>query len=184
MDGRTPSPPIPVLPSGSAGSSPHNPRKRTNDEVYFRDQIVHTSHPRSTETSKRPSTAPEQNILQQQSSFEQNGFGTLRPKHDTTSFTSTRSTMQPESTGASTNTTIESTRIFQDTMRVFQDRLDEEYKVFEHKLNERDQDAELEEFDWDDLEARYHIAIDPKVEAEQEVMNECSHLFQVIRSSV
>jgi hypothetical protein len=92
--------------------------------------------------------------------------------------------MQPESTGASTNTTIESTRIFQDTMRVFQDRLDEEYKVFEHKLNERDQDAELEEFDWDDLEARYHIAIDPKVEAEQEVMNECSHLFQVIRSSV
>jgi hypothetical protein len=57
--------------------------------------------------------------------------------------------------------------------------LDKEYREFEQKLIERDRDVELDEFDWDELEARYHAIIDPKVEAEQEMMNECSHLFQV-----
>ena len=35
--------------------------------------------------------------------------------------------------------------------------------------------------DWDELEARYHSAIDPKAEAEQEIMNKCSSLFRVSR---
>jgi hypothetical protein len=69
-------------------------------------------------------------------------------------------------------------------MKDFQDRLDNEYQVFEQKLKERNQDVELEDFDWDELEARYHTAIDPAVEAEQEIMNECSHLFRVIRLSM
>ena len=89
--------------------------------------------------------------------------------------------MKPESTSNSTNTSIERTRTFQGSIKDFQDRLDEQYKVFEEKLNERNQDAELEDFDWDELEARYHSAIDPKVEAEQEIMNECSSLFRVGR---
>jgi hypothetical protein len=115
------------------------------------------------------------------SSFNQDGFGTPRSKHDSTSSTSTHSTVKPESTSNSTNTSIERTRTFQDSIKDFQDRLDEQYKVFEEKLNERNQDAELEDFDWDELEARYHSAIDPKLEAEQEIMNECSSLFRVGR---
>jgi len=184
MDGRAPSPPCPILPSGNADSSPRNPRKRTNDEFHCAGQVAPTSPPCSSEVSKRPSTAPEQNVLQQmvaQSSFNQDGFGTLRSKHDSTSSTSTRSTVKPGSTNNSTNTSIERTRTFQESIKDFQDRLDEQYKVFEEKLNERNQDAELEDFDWDELEARYHSAIDPKVEAEQEIMNECSSLFRVGR---
>jgi hypothetical protein len=183
MDGRAPSPPHPILPSGNADSSPHNPRKRTNDEFYCAGQVAPTSPPCSSEVSKRPSTAPEQNVLQQivaRSSFNQDGFGAPRSKHDSTS-TLTRSTMKLESTSNSTNTSIERTRTFQDSIRDFQDRLDEQYKVFEEELNERNQDVELEDFDWDELEARYHSAIDPKVEAEQEIMNECSSLFRVGR---
>jgi hypothetical protein len=117
------------------------------------------------------------------SSFSQDGFGTLGSKHDSTSSTSTSLTMKPESTGNSANTSIERTGTFQGSIKDFQDRLDEQYKVFEEKLNERNQDAELEDFDWDELEARYHSAIDPKVEAEQEIMNECSSLFRVGRFS-
>jgi hypothetical protein len=64
-------------------------------------------------------------------------------------------------------------------MKDFQDQLDKEYREFEQKLIERDRNVELDEFDWDELEARYHASIDPKIEAEQEIMNECSHLFQV-----
>jgi hypothetical protein len=89
--------------------------------------------------------------------------------------------MKPESTSNSTNISIEHTKTFQDSIRGFQDRLDEQYKAFEDKLNERNQDTELEDFNWDELEARYHSAIDPKVEAEQEIMNECSSLFRVGR---
>ena len=65
-------------------------------------------------------------------------------------------------------------------MKEFQVQLDEECTSFEQKLKERAQTAELEEFDWDELESRYHAVIDPTVEAEQDIMNECSHLFQVI----
>jgi len=181
MDGKALSPPRPVLPSGDADSSPRNPRKRTNDEFHCAGQVAPTSPPCSSEVSKRPSTAPEQNVLQQvvaRSSFNQDEFST-RSKHDSTSSTSTRSTMKPESTSNSTNTSIERIRTFQDSVKDFQDRLDEQYKIFEEELNERNQDAELEDFDWDELEARYHSAIDPKVEAEQEIMNECSSLFRV-----
>ena len=113
------------------------------------------------------------------SSFNQDGLSTLRSKHDSTTSTSTRSTMKPESTNNSTNTSIERRKTFQNSIKDFQDRLDEQYKVFEEKLNERNQDTELEDFDWDELEARYHSAIDPKVETEQEIMNECSSLFRV-----
>lgn len=89
--------------------------------------------------------------------------------------------MKPESTSNSTNTSIVRAKTFQNSIKDFQDRLDEQYKIFEEKLNERNQDTELEDFDWDELEARYHSAIDPKVEAEQEIMNECSSLFRVGR---
>ena len=64
-------------------------------------------------------------------------------------------------------------------MKKFQDQLDKEYSLFEQELNEREQDVELEEIDWDELEARFHDEIDPKVEAEQDIMNDCAHLFQV-----
>jgi hypothetical protein len=185
MDGANPSPPGTIQPAGNVGASCPNPRKRTNDEVYPSSQTAHSSPPRSPETSKRLSTAPEQNVLQQmvaQSSFEQTGFGALPSNHASTSV-STRSTMKPESTSASTNSTVEGARTFQDAMIEFRDQLDEEYSGFKQKLNERDRDAELDEFDWDELEARYHTAIDPKVEAEQETMNECFHLFEVIQQS-
>ena len=65
-------------------------------------------------------------------------------------------------------------------MKDFQNQLDKEYKAFEQKLNERDPAAELEEMEWDELEARYHAAIDPKIETEHVIMNDCSHLFRVI----
>ena len=168
-------------------TSPRASRKRTNHEVYLSSQMAHTSPVRTSEASKRPSTAPEPNVLQQmvvQSSLEQNGFDALRSNNASSFSTSTHSTMKSESTLASTNTTNEHSRIFQEAMKDFQDQLDEEYRVFEQKLNRRDQDADLEEFDWRELEARYHTAIDPKVEAEQEIMNECSHLFQVSVLSV
>jgi hypothetical protein len=182
MNVRPPSPLDSILPSAGAGVSPHNPRKRTNDEVYLPSQIAYTSPLRSSELSKRPSTAPEQNTLQQmvaQSSFENTDFGVLHSNHESTSSIHTRSTMKPESTSASTSTALERTRTFQDAIRDFQVQLDEEYRRFEQNLNERDQNADLEEFDWDELEARYHAEIEPKVKAEQEIMNECSHLFQV-----
>jgi hypothetical protein len=182
MNGRSPSPLDSILPSAGAGGSPHNPRKRSNGEVDLPSQIAYTSPPRSSELSKRPSTAPEQNILEQivtQPSFEQTGFGVFRSNHESTSSIYTRSTMKPESTSASTNTTHERARTFQDAMKDFQVQLDEEYKSFEQNLNERDQNADLEEFDWNELEARYYAEIDTKVEAEQEIMNECAHMFQV-----
>jgi hypothetical protein len=119
-----------------------------------------------------------------QSSFEQTGFGAFRPSRESTSSIYTHPTIKPESVSASTNTTLESTRTFQDALKNFQVQLDEEYKRFELSLNERDQNVDLEEFDWDELEARYHAEIDPKVEAEQEIMNECSHLFQVTSVSL
>jgi hypothetical protein len=184
MDGRAPSPPCPILPSGNADSSPCNPRKRTDDEFHCADQVTSTNPPCNSEASKRPSTALGENVLQQmvaRSSFNQDGFGRPRSKHDSTSSTSTRLTMKPESTSNSTNTSIGRTKTFQNSIKDFQDQLDEQYKVFEEKLNERNQDAELEDFDWDELEARYHSAIDPKAEAEQEIMNECSSLFRVSR---
>lgn len=92
--------------------------------------------------------------------------------------------MKPESTSSSTNTTVGNPRTLREAMKDFQDRLDNEYQIFEQKLKERNQDAELEDFDWDELEARYHTAIDPVVEAEQEIMNECSYLFRVLRLSM
>ena len=115
------------------------------------------------------------------SSFNQDGFGTPPSKHDSTSSALTRSTVKPESTSNSTNASIERAKTFQNSIKDFQDRLDEQYKVFEEKLNGRNQDKELEDFDWDELEARYHSAVDTKVEAEQEIMNECSSLFRVGR---
>jgi hypothetical protein len=176
MDGRAPSPPCPILPSGNADSSPCN---------HCAGQVTPTSPPCSSEVSKRRSTALGENILQQmvaRSSFNQDGFSTPRSKHDSTASVSTRSTMKLDSTNNSANASIERRKTFQNSMKDFQDRLDEQYKVFEEKLNEHHQDTELEDFDWDELEARYHNAIDPKVETEQEIMNECSSLFRVGRS--
>jgi hypothetical protein len=133
------------------------------------------------ETSQRPNTAPEQNMQRQMvspPSFKPNASSAVRSHQDPSS-ASARSTLKPECLNASTNTTAEDTRAFQDAMKGFQDQLDKEYREFEQKLIERDRDVELDEFDWDEFEARYHAMIDPKVEAEQKIMNECSHLFQV-----
>lgn len=114
-----------------------------------------------------------------QSSFKPIVSGAVHSHQDPTSSIPAHSTLKTESPTASTGTTAENTRIFQDAIKIFQDQLDEEYRKFEQKLIERDRDAELDEFDWNELEARYHAVIDPKVEAEQEIMKECSHLFQV-----
>jgi hypothetical protein len=183
MAGRAPSPPRPILPTKNADSPPRNPRKRTSDEFHRAGQVTPTSPPRSSEVSTRPRTAPGQNGLQQmvaRSSFNQDGFGTPRSKHDSTS-ASTRSTVNPGSMSNSTHTSTERAKTFQDSMKDFQDRLDEQYKAFEEKLKERNQDTELEDFNWDELEAKYLSAINPKVEAEQEIMDECSSLFRVGR---
>ena len=183
MDSRTPSPTPSMMPSGSAGSSPRNSRKRTNDEVYLPNQVRYTGPPRNSETSKRPSTAPEQNALHQifsQTAHEPTGLSILRSNHASDSFISTRTISKPKTTSACEDNTIENNISFQDAIKEFQVQLDEEYSSFEQKLEERNQVEELEKFDWDELETRYHAAIDPKVEIEQDIMNECSHLFQVI----
>jgi hypothetical protein len=184
MNGRAPSPPSTSQPADTrtVGSSPHNPRKRTNDAVYFASQPAHASPSRDSEASKRPSTAPEQNMQRQmaaQSTFKHNVSVAVHSHQDPLSSISAPSTLKPENLTASTNTTAENPRTFQRAIKDFQDQLDEEYREFEQKLIERDRDAELDEFDWDELEARYHAVIDPQVEAECDIMNECSHLFQV-----
>lgn len=71
------------------------------------------------------------------------------------------------------------TKTFQESMKEYQDRLDKEYRLFEQKLKERDRNQELDDIDWDDLENRYHHAMDPKLAAEQDLVNDCSTLFQV-----
>src|SRR2546421_6062300 len=123
MNEKAPSPPSTSQPADSARSSP---RKRTNEEVYFSSQMAHS------ETSQRPNTAPEQNMQRQMvspPSFKPNASSAVRSHQDPSS-ASARSTLKPECLNASTNTTAEDTRAFQDAMKGFQDQLDKEYREF------------------------------------------------------
>lgn len=191
MNGKSPSPLQTIRPPVSGGSSPHNRQKRTDDESYIPNQMAHSTSPHQSEILTRPSTAPDQDMLQHiaaQPSLEQNRSGALRFERavasSTTTTTTTTSTPKPDSLGVSATPKVENARTFLDAMDDFQDQLNEEYRLFEQKLKQGDQDVELEDFDWEQLEARYHAEVDPIVESEQAIMNDCSRLFQVMTLSV
>ncbi len=175
MDGKPASPPNNKT-SNSATSSPRTSRKRTNDEVYRPSQAAHSSPPRLSDGLKRPNTAPEQSIQRmpaRQSMFATHGFSAFDSSNSATS------TLKPESSRGSITTAVKKPNAFQVSIKEYQDNLDKECRLFERKLNERDGNAELEDIDWDELEGRCHAAMDPKITAEQDVMRECSALFQV-----
>ena len=181
MDER-PASPLNTKIQPAATSSPRTSRKRTNDEVYKPSQAAHSSPPHMSDAFKRPSTAPEQTgqqAMATQLAFSKHGFGALRQQQPVHPFDSVGSTSKMLRPGASINTTVEDSATFQTSMKEYQDKLDKEYKDFEQTLNERDRNAELEDIDWDELEARYHTAMDPKIASEQHIMHEYSALFQV-----
>ncbi|KAJ9647644.1 uncharacterized protein PV06_00346 [Exophiala oligosperma] len=52
------------------------------------------------------------------------------------------------------------------------------FEQFKQSLSERDKTAELESLDWDELELRYQNEIQPKIAAEQDIMDEFQARFQ------
>lgn len=58
-------------------------------------------------------------------------------------------------------------------------RLEAEFQEFERSLNGRDTTVDLDNMDWDDLEASYNNEVQPHVVAEQEIMTEFGARFEV-----
>ena len=173
----TMSSPVSTSIGSNPSSSPRASRKRTNDEVYVPDNALHSiqNHP-------RPSTAPEQRshaTAHQMRGLENTAPNSSSASHPSHSVTSTNVTLKPESTDRSLTRMNEPSSSFQETIQRYQDELDQEYGDFERKLQARERNGELDEFDWEGLENRYRQEIEPKISAEREVMQECSALFKV-----
>ncbi|KIW17024.1 hypothetical protein PV08_04215 [Exophiala spinifera] len=66
----------------------------------------------------------------------------------------------------------------------YQQELQVEFDQFQQSLAERDRTAELELLDWEELESRYQSEIQPKMAAEQEIMDEFQARFQASETCI
>ena len=161
--------------------SPNKTRKRTNEEVYQRAQ-------RPT-TSTTPLKSPPRNSLQGRAlsgpfhartiSFEKAGFSALR--HVENAETASPVKPQPANPRMMNDHEEEApTKTgFTDDIRLYQQRLEDEFKAYETSLKDRDRSDTIDPQDWDALEDHYKQEIDPLIAQEQEIMQEFSARFQV-----
>jgi hypothetical protein len=61
----------------------------------------------------------------------------------------------------------------------YQKGLEVDFQQFEQSLSRRDKAADLELLDWNELETRYNLEIQPKIVTEEAIMNEFQTRFQV-----
>ena len=68
---------------------------------------------------------------------------------------------------------------FLQMMQQYQAELDAEFDKYQEELAERDQDEDIEDYDWDDLEARYFAEMEAKIIEEKEITDEFHKLLDV-----
>ncbi|EXJ88137.1 hypothetical protein A1O1_05065 [Capronia coronata CBS 617.96] len=171
----------PLPPRPGLHHSPSTARKRNNEEVYGstrspRSMPTPSRFQKSTMTVSQPNEDAEQaiNITQGQESSSKQNTKPAQP--------STTNSTRPE------RLTIDRQELakppssrdsFVRDVDEYQQQLELEFQEFERSLNERNPTEGLEDLDWDDLEARYDKEIQPKITAEQEIMDEFSARFEV-----
>ncbi|KAK5022062.1 hypothetical protein LTS07_010478 [Exophiala sideris] len=163
--------------------TPSITRKRTNEQVY---ELV--EQPKPSPTASRfqvslASTITASNATSHQE--EGNVFDVDRDHGSHPSREVTRSipanTISQRDADTRSTTTISphtSNEGFVRGIQEYQQRLEVDFQDFEHSLAERDKSADLSSIDWDELETRYNNEIQPKIDAEQEIMNEFNARFQ------
>ena len=89
-------------------------------------------------------------------------------------------TLEPESTVEAPQPQFPTdVNSFVQMMQQYQANLDAEYEEYVKELAERDQDEDIEDYDWDDLEARYFAEMEAKVIEEKQITDECHKLLDV-----
>ena len=66
----------------------------------------------------------------------------------------------------------------------YQSKLDEDYDRYAQELQNNTSPEELESLDWSDLEAKYHDAMKPITQEEEELFRKFSQLFTVCALSI
>ncbi|KAI1618524.1 hypothetical protein EDD36DRAFT_426612 [Exophiala viscosa] len=157
--------------------SPSISRKRTNEQVY---QPV--EQPRPSPTASRfqipANTGP--NVESQHELFEtERDHDNEHSRQETLSTQADSSNQRDAATQpTTTNPPHTSNQGFVRGIQAYQQRLELDFQEFEHSLTEREKSAELTSIDWDELETRYNDEIQPKIDAEQDIMKEFTARFQ------
>jgi hypothetical protein len=164
----------------STMSSPRPARKRTIDEMYTSKSGA-TGLSKKTSVNQRPNTAPEQSQKSLQSSqFEQHGFPKDLPNPAARSFGSTIATLSTQASDVSTAITAPDTpQIFVSQLQALHAQLDRQYDEYVEELQDRDHKAQLEPFDWDELEEAYARDMEPAIRDEQEIQMELANCYKV-----
>ena len=161
--------------------SPNKARKRTNEEVYQRAQrpTASTTPLRSPPRNSFPGRALSEPFHARTISFEKTGFSALRhvENADTASPVKPRPANHPKMNDDRDEAPMKTG--FTDDIRLYQQRLEDEYKAYETSLKDRDRSDIIDPQDWDALEDQYKLEVDPLVSQEQEIMQEFGARFQV-----
>ena len=140
--------------------SPKTARKRTNQEIYQRSQIPIAS---TTPLKSPPKRMPP--------FYEVGTFGADSHSVEMASPV-TKEVPADQNQPAKT---------FVQDIQSYQDQLENEFKIFEQSLKERNKKDALEDLDWDELEQQYHAEIRPKEADEQAIMEELQTRSQASR---
>ncbi|KAK4944035.1 hypothetical protein LTR10_016556 [Elasticomyces elasticus] len=147
--------------------TPSITRKRTNEQVY--------------ELVEQPKPSPTASRFQEEGNvFDVDRDHGSHPSREVTRSIPANTISQRDADTRSTTTISPHTSNegFVRGIQEYQQRLEVDFQDFEHSLAERDKSADLSSIDWDELETRYNNEIQPKIDAEQEIMNEFNARFQ------
>lgn len=160
-------------------SSPRSGRKRPNDEIYSAG--ADASHSKKLSFNQRPRTAPEQNHKAfQPTHFEQHGFPKDAFGPAAQSFDSTVATLSTQPSNVSSAATAPDTpQTFVSRLQGLQAQLDLEYDQYEQDLEKRDHKAQIEPYDWDNLECRYLEDMEPAIKSEQDIQTNLAQRYGV-----
>ena len=158
--------------------SPSISRKRTNEQVY---QPIEQPKPSPTASRFQIPTNTAPNVESQHKPFETERDHDNEHSRPQTLSTQADSSNQRDAAPQPTTTDplCTSKEGFVQGIQAYQQGLELDFQDFEHSLTERDKSAELTSIEWDELETRYNNEIQPKIDAEQEIMTEFNARFQV-----
>lgn len=178
------SPVLPNLPSRpNHGHSPSMTRKRTNEQVYEPAQ-----QPKPTPTASRfQKSVSSITAVNVDSPQEGDDLSEADREHGNDHHRQEMVSNPERSLSQGQTETQAPTSVFPQTsdgsfirgIEEYQQQLELEFQEFERSLTARDKTAGLNDMDWDELERSYSNDIQPKIDAEQEIMNEFNARFQV-----
>ncbi|EXJ86939.1 hypothetical protein A1O3_03893 [Capronia epimyces CBS 606.96] len=170
--------PVPIRPGHH--HSPSSTRKRTNEEIYESTKSLSTT-PTASRFRKSVPAASQPGDQLKRSTSSPESHGPLPQQDVRLAQLTTTGRAGPERSGADKfllSISPSSSHTLVHEIENYQQQLELEFQEFERSLNERDPAEDLEVMDWDGLEARYDEEIQPKIAAEQEIMNEFSARFE------